>query len=128
MTSVIDAQLSAALNTIRKMKGHQVVYYPGDTLNDPITIYDAVVGSLRTFHRDQQVVEARDFLIRTAALVDRDGNQVVPVAGHRIHEEQDGLLHIYEVAAEEGQPFWSWSDPLRTTRRIHTIFIKSERV
>jgi hypothetical protein len=121
-------QLSAALDTVRKMKGRQVVYYPGDTLNDPITIYDAVVGALKTFHRDQQVVEARDFLIKASVLVDRDGNQVVPVAGHRIHEEQDGLLRIYEVAAEEDQPFWRWSDPSNTTRRIHTIFIKSERL
>lgn len=128
MADTFDELLADGLATIRSFKGRPVTYFGGDDSNDQAEIDEAVIGRSRSFHRDQQVVEARDFLIESAALVNGDGEPIVPVAGHRIHEERDGVRHIYEIAAEEDQAFWEWSDPLRTVRRIHTIFIKTETI
>lgn len=126
--SNFDQQLANGLETIRGQKGRPITYFAGDDPSDEVSISQAVIGALKTFHRDQQVVESRDFLIKASDLVDGDGDQIVPVAGHRIHEEHDGQRHIYEVAAKEDEPFWRWADPLRTTRRVHTIFIKTENI
>ena len=63
--------------------------------------------------------ESRDFLIAAANLV-LSGVDVLPVAGDRINEVQDGLTFVYEVLAPGKEPCWRYSDPYRTTLRIHT--------
>jgi hypothetical protein len=55
--------------------------------------------------------ESRDYLISAAQV-----GAIVPAAGHRIVE---GSL-IYEVTQFGDEPCWRWSDPYRTTLRIHT--------
>jgi hypothetical protein len=57
--------------------------------------------------------EATDFLILTEELAPVFGE---PQAGDRIMA--DGA--VYEVLALPGQGHWRWSDPYRTTVRIHT--------
>lgn len=64
-------------------------------------------------------VEARDYLIRASDLHLR-GQPILPVAGDRLLEEQDGCYYVYEVMAPGGEPCWRWSDPYRETLRIHT--------
>jgi hypothetical protein len=57
--------------------------------------------------------QVTDFLILAEELSPTFGE---PKAGDRI--VADGRL--YEVMALSGQGFWRWSDPYRTTYRIHT--------
>jgi hypothetical protein len=63
--------------------------------------------------------ESRDFLIAAADLV-LDGIAVLPAAGDRIREVQDGRTFVYEVLAPGKEPCWRYSDPYRMTLRIHT--------
>lgn len=57
--------------------------------------------------------EVTDFLIAAADFAPTFGE---PEAGDRIIT--DGT--VYEVMALSGQGHWRWSDPYRTTLRIHT--------
>lgn len=70
--------------------------------------------------------ESRDFLILAADLV-LDGVRVLPEAGDRIEETQQGATYVYEVLPVSGmQPHYRHSDPYRTTLRIHTKLIGEE--
>lgn len=70
--------------------------------------------------------ETRDFLIRARDLV-FDGVRVLPEAGDRIEESQGGTLFVYEVLpVGTMQPHYRYSDPYRTTLRIHTKLIGEE--
>ncbi|MCG3178010.1 MAG: hypothetical protein BIFFINMI_00333 [Phycisphaerae bacterium] len=75
-------------------------------------------GVLETF-------ESRDFLILAADLV-LGGVAILPKAGDRITEGQDGTSYIYEVLAPGTEPAWRYSDPYRKTLRIHTKQIGTE--
>lgn len=70
-------------------------------------------------------LESRDFLIRTAVFVLSDG-PTLPKAGDRIREVVGGQSFTYEVSAPGGEPPWRYSDPHRTTLRIHTRRISAE--
>jgi hypothetical protein len=70
--------------------------------------------------------EDRDFLIRATDLV-IDGMRVLPEAGDRIEEADNGTLFIYEVLpVSNAQPCYRYSDPYRQTLRIHTKLIGEE--
>jgi len=77
--------------------------------------------------------ESRDFLIATADLV-LGGTAVLPAAGDRISEVQDGpstgsgqaQTFVYEVLAPGKEPCWRYSDPYRMTLRVHTKFVATE--
>ena len=62
---------------------------------------------------------SRDFLIAGAALV-LGGEAVEPRPGDKIEETAGGVVHVHEVLAPGKEPCWRWSDPYRTTLRIHT--------
>jgi len=63
--------------------------------------------------------ESRDFLIRSADLV-LGGAETLPQPGDRIKETAGAKLVLYEVMAPGKEPCWRWSDPFRTSMRIHT--------
>ena len=61
---------------------------------------------------------ARDYLIRAQDLV-LAGRATTPRPGDRIREVLGGQAYTFEVAGRDGEPAWVWSDPQRTTFRIH---------
>lgn len=63
--------------------------------------------------------ESRDFLVLAADLV-LDGAVILPQRGDRVHEVQGSTTFIYEVTAPGKEPAWRYSDPYRTSLRIHT--------
>jgi hypothetical protein len=67
--------------------------------------------------------ESRDFLIAAADLV-LAGAAVLPAAGDRIRDEQDGRTFVYEVMAPGKDPPWRYSGPYRTTLRVHTKLVE----
>ena len=69
--------------------------------------------------------ESRDFLVLTAALV-LGGSPALPQAGDRILEADGTKTLVYEVMAPNGEPPWRYSDPYRTTLRIHTKHVATE--
>ena len=69
--------------------------------------------------------EVRDYLIDSVDLV-LGGNQVLPEKGDRIEEAEGVSLYVYEVMSIGTEPHWRYSDPYRTTLRIHTKHIATK--
>jgi len=77
--------------------------------------------------------ESRDFLIAAADLA-MGGSPVEPQPGDRIWETAGGpstssgqeKVLVYEVMAPGKEPCWRWSDPYRTTLRVHTKQVGTE--
>ncbi len=69
--------------------------------------------------------EARDFLVLAADLI-LNHRVVLPERGDRIREQQGNRIFIHEVMAPGKEPAWRYSDPFRTTLRIHTKAIDVE--
>jgi hypothetical protein len=63
--------------------------------------------------------ESRDFLVLAADLI-LDGQVLLPERGDRLCETQGTTTFVYEVMAPGREPHWRYSDPYRTTLRIHT--------
>jgi hypothetical protein len=107
-----------------------VVYQRGtsDTVEALATIGTTVFrlddGTGATIH-----VESRDYLILVADLV-LVGMPIEPKRGDQIRETAlpgpGGQTLVYEVIGPGDEPCWRWSDPYRTTRRIHTKQIDTE--
>lgn len=63
---------------------------------------------------------SRDYLVRTTDLV-LDGSPALPRRGDQIEDDDgQGQTHVHEVMAPGGEPEWRYSDPQRSTLRIHT--------
>ena len=69
--------------------------------------------------------ESRDFLVLAADLV-IGGEPILPQRGDRVREVQGSTTFGYEVTAPGKEPAWRYSDPYRTTLRIHTKQIETE--
>ena len=59
-----------------------------------------------------------DFLIAAADLA-LDGVPFEPGRDDRIILAANGQTHVYDLLPRGGDPPWRWSDPQKTTRRIH---------
>ena len=79
---------------------------------------DSGYGVVETF-------QSRDFLIAATDLV-LGGEQVEPRQGDRVRETIGETVHVHEVMAPGKAPCWRWSDPYRTTLRIHTKEVSVE--
>jgi hypothetical protein len=104
-----------------------VVYVRGTNSTEVV----ATVGKT-VFHLDKgygiiERVEARDYLVLSIDLL-LGGAAVLPKAGDRIRETEDGKTFVYEVMAPGGEPCWRWSDPYRRTLRIHSKHVATEGV
>ncbi len=94
----------------------------------------ATVGRTLFEQTDQfgviQRIESRDYLVRAVDLVFVAGQQALPQVGDRIREPAGTGALIYEVmapgASGGAEPPFRFSDPERTTLRIHTKFIGLE--
>lgn len=84
---------------------------------------NATVGRTEWEQTDEhgliQRIESRDFLVRTADLVD-GGNPFLPAPGDQI---VDGA--VYEVMAMADEQSWRYSATNRGTVRIHTKMVGS---
>ena len=110
----------------RRHLSRTVTYVRGlDSVDLPATVGRSTFEQVDE-HGVLQRTEADDFLISPADLV-LDGQRVLPEAGDRIREATDGGgTRVYEVLAIGTEPPWRWSDPHRTTLRIHTKVIGTE--
>lgn len=71
---------------------------------------------------------SRDFIVRVEHLT-LDGVRVEPHRGDRVLETSNGTLYTHEVMPPGGdEPEWRYSDPQRTTYRIHTKLIEESPV
>lgn len=67
---------------------------------------------------------SRDFLIRVEDLV-INGSVIQPRRGDRVIETANGRVYTHEVMPfGNDEPEWRYSDPQRTTYRIHTKLIQ----
>lgn len=67
---------------------------------------------------------SRDFLIRVDDLV-LNGTAIQPRRGDRVIETANGRVYTHEVMPfGNDEPEWRYSDPQRTTCRIHTKLIQ----
>jgi hypothetical protein len=64
-------------------------------------------------------VVSRDYLVQASDLV-LDGQTVLPQRGDVIIEIAGDKSYVHEVMAPGGEPEWRYSDPQRTSLRIHT--------
>lgn len=111
----LDAYLNAALPAAF---GVSVTYARGA---QQVTVADAVVG--RTVFASNQQGAARvefgdrDYLIPVASLTALGE----PAVGDRITDTVNGTVMTFEVKKPgTGEPAWRYSDPGRTTYRLHT--------
>jgi len=61
-----------------------------------------------------------DFLIAAADL-SINGVPFEPGRDDRIILTAGGRIHVYDLLPRGGDPPWRWSDPQKTTRRIHAV-------
>ncbi len=75
-----------------------------------------------------ETFQTRDYLIQSADLV-LAGEEVLPARGDKIQETvadpAGGVTFTYEVLAPGSTAVWRYSDPYRTTLRIHTKLVSS---
>lgn len=90
---------------------------------------DATVGRTVFEQQDQfgslQRTESRDYLVRASDLV-LGGAQIEPTVGDRIREPSGTSALLYEVMSPGNEPPFRFSDPERSTLRIHTKFVGLE--
>ncbi|MEQ9616661.1 MAG: hypothetical protein RLN60_01360 [Phycisphaerales bacterium] len=90
---------------------------------------DATVGRTVFEQQDQfgmvQRTESRDYLVRTSDLV-LNGSQAEPKVGDRVREPSGTSALLYEVMSIGNEPPFRFSDPERSTLRIHTKFVGLE--
>jgi hypothetical protein len=68
---------------------------------------------------------SRDFLVRVEHLV-INGVAIEPQRGDQVIETSGGKVYTHEVMPFSGdEPEWRYSDPQRTTYRIHTKLIET---
>lgn len=109
-----------------------VTYQRGAPGSEESVEVDATIGQT-TFETESDTgalikVQSRDYLILAADLVLGDV-QTLPMQGDVIRElatDGSGKVHLYEVMAPSGAPHYRYSDPFRTTLRIHTKSIGEE--
>jgi hypothetical protein len=120
------AQASAWLEDQRKRHLTQSVVYQRGTATMPVlATIGATIFRLEDGAGALLRVESRDYLITAADLV-LAGVSIVPKRGDRILETPGSRTFIYEVSAPGDEPEWRWSDPYRTTLRIHTQQVDSQ--
>jgi hypothetical protein len=73
---------------------------------------DTTSGVTETF-------ESRDYIILAADLA-INGTLLTPQRGDTITDVQGGQTLVYEVTGPGREPCWRWSNPYRTSMRIHT--------
>ena len=125
---------SAWLESMRHRHATTIVTYQRGTVGTGIASVevDATIGQT-TFETESDTgalvkVQSRDYLILAADLVLGD-DQTLPMQGDVIREsatDGSGKVHLYEVMAPSGAPHYRYSDPFRTTLRIHTKSIGEE--
>ena len=108
----------------RQHAARPVVYRRGDESASVLATVGRTLFELADAAGEQVQYESRDYLIAAADLV-LDGSQVEPQRGDRIEEVLGGQTLTYEVMAPGQEPPWRYSDPYRTTLRIHTKLIDS---
>lgn len=62
----------------------------------------------------------RDFLVTAAELVAANATWTVPAVGDRFVVSGETVTYECKPPAT-GEPAWRWSDPLKTTFRIHAV-------
>lgn len=70
-------------------------------------------------------VTARDYLVTAADMV-LGGQAAEPAVGDTIRETIGSQVFVHEVLPFGLEPAWRWSDPHRTTFRIHTKHTSTE--
>ena len=109
----LEAQRKAHLATT-------VRYFRGEAFVDVLATVGRTVFEQADEYGIVHRTETRDFLITAADLTFGDG-PVTPKEGDRIHDfSVPGTNNIYEVMTPGGEPPFRYSDPYRTTLRVHT--------
>lgn len=108
------------LGALRKTNASsQVVYRRGDeavTLSATVgkSEFDLVDGGGGVIR-----AEMRDYIVQASDLV-LAGQMTLPQDGDQIEETIGDQTIIYDVVGPGGEPAWRFSDPWRSTLRIHT--------
>lgn len=126
MTDLLQIGLAWLSDQLKEHASREVIYVRGAdqvsvqaTLGRTLLKLDDGYGGVRMEWTD------RDFLIPAADLV-LSGNPILPQRGDRIRETVGSQVFVFEVLAPGKEPPWRWSDPFRTTLRIHTKHIAVE--
>ena len=119
----IASYFGDALTTLRSNAGETVTYKRD---SDSVTL-TAVLGQTEfPFEQDDgEVVEfvSRDFIVAAADQV-LSGSAITPASGDEIERTVDGATYTYEVMHPAGERPYRWSDPDRTTFRVHTRLVE----
>jgi hypothetical protein len=108
-----DTHLSSS---VTYQRGGDSVQVPATTGQTVFRFDDAAGGTARYV--------SRDFLVRVADLV-INGEAIEPRRGDQVIETSGGKVYTHEVMPfGSDEPEWRYSDPQRTTYRIHTKLIQ----
>ena len=124
MTMASD--ITNALASVRSSYGATATYF-----RDANSVSVAVAVGSQDFEHDDgdgfmQTIEMRDYLIAAADLI-ISGSVIEPIPGDQIKEVNGETTFVYEVASPyEGRPCFDYSDPGRSTLRIHTKLTGTE--
>lgn len=125
MGDLLEAGMAWLADQRHRHLSRPVVYQRGA---DTVTV-NATIGRTVFEQADEyggiRRIESRDFLVRTVDLA-LAGGAILPKAGDRIREAQDGQTFVYEVMAPGNEPPFRYSDLYRRTLRIHTKHVATE--
>ena len=117
-TWLADQRRAFMTRTVTYERGNDAVDLPATVGQTDFNLTDDYGAAIRYV--------SRDFLIAVADLV-LNGTPTEPKRGDRIRETVGGVTHVHEVMGPGGSDAdWRYSDPHRTTYRIHTKRISQE--
>jgi hypothetical protein len=123
--ALLDRGQAALLRRQKQAAGRDIIYSRG---SEAITL-TVWIGDNAAFSRTEEPAATvswneRDYLFDAADLV-MAGQQTTPKKGNRITETIDGQDVAYELRPRDAEPAWRYSDPMRTTIRVHLIRVKA---
>ena len=116
---MLETAASWAHAQLRQATGKMVTYRRGLVTCDLTAVVGRSEFESRGDYGVVTKVESRDYLVAVADLR-LDDQQIYPMSGDRIEERFGETVVTYEVMAFGDEPCYRYSDPGRTTLRIHT--------
>lgn len=106
----------------RKFRGKAVIYLRGATQLEITATVGRTVFTVDNGYGLFERVESRDYLVGVEELAGFG----IPLRGDRVREALGDSIHVFEVLAPGNEPCFRYSDPGKTTYRIHTKHVGTE--
>ena len=122
MSDLLEQSQEWLTSMNRIYRSRQVIYMRGAQTKEVPALIGKTVFKVDKGYGLFERVEARDYLIEVAGLVEFGK----PQRGDRVKDTLNGTVELFEVMAPGGEDHFRHSDPYRKVFRIHTKHVGTE--